>query len=127
LNEFPGDRAFESKAPWSAVTVCCTLPLFVHVTLAPTETLSITGLKAKLMMLTLCPLALGVGVAGVGVKPLLVGVLATVLVGGGGVDPPGVEVPQAARKASRLRMIRQNPAGRKKRSGFFCIGLALLK
>ena len=29
-----------------------------------------------------------VGVAEVGVKPLLVGVLATVLVGGGGVDPP---------------------------------------
>ena len=41
--------------------------------------------------------------------------------------PPVVEVPQAARKASRLRMIRQNPAVLKKRNVCFCIGLALLK
>ncbi len=120
LNELPGDRAFESKAPWSAVTVCATLPLLVQVTLVPTETLSVAGRKAKLMMLTLGPLPLGVGVAGVGVKPLLVGVLATVvIVAGGEVDPPVVEVPQAARKASRLRMIRQNPAVLKKRGDSF--------
>jgi hypothetical protein len=134
LNEFPGDRPFESKAPWSAVTVCVALPLFVHVILVPTETLRVAGLKAKLMMLTLDPLPLGVEVAGVGVTLLLVGVLATVVVAAGvgvgvgvGVDPPVGEVPQAERLASRVRMIRPNPAGRKKRNGFFCIDLALLK
>jgi hypothetical protein len=51
--------------------------LFVHVTWVPTATFNIAGVKAKLVMLTACPVALGAGVADTGVTPLLAGGLAT--------------------------------------------------
>jgi hypothetical protein len=132
LNELPGDRLLELKAPWSAVTVCVTLSLFVQVTLVPTETLSVAGLKEKLTTLTLG--ALPLEVVAVGVKLPLVGVLtAVVAVAVGFVDPlVPVLPPQAARKVSRARMMRQNPAvlnraALKEMEVFFCIGLVFLE
>lgn len=129
LNEFPGERLPESQAPWLAVTVCVTLSLFVQVTLVPTETFNVAGLKEKLWMLTLGALPLGDVAVGVGVEALVVGVLvAGFVVAVGVVDPLVVLLlPQAARKASRVSIIRQNPAVLKEMNVFFCIGLSLLE
>ena len=129
LKEFPGERLFELKAPWSAVTVCVTLSLFVQVTLVPTETLSVAGLKAKLATLTLEALPLAGVAVGVCVGLLLVGVLAAVVVVAVGLVEPLVAgvPPQAARKVSRVRMTRENQAVLEKVDVFFCIVLAFLE
>lgn len=132
LNELPGERWIESKAPWSAVTVCVTLSLFVQVTLVPTETFSVAGLKEKLAMLTLG--AFPLGVVAVGVELPLVGVLTAVVAVAVGFGDPLVPVlpPQAARKVRRARIMKQNPAVLyravlKERGVFFCIGLVFLE
>ncbi len=118
------------NAPWSSVTVWVVLSLLVQVTLVPTETVSDAGLKEKLTMLTLGALPLAGVAVGVCVEVLLVGVLAAVGVLVGVLAAVGVVVgglvevvpPQAARKASRVRMSRQNPAAFKEM--ILCIRLA---
>jgi hypothetical protein len=136
LNVLPGTRFFEFQAPLSAVTVCIVVSLFFQVTLEPTETVSDAGLKEKLTILTLEALPLGVVAVGVGLLLVgvlagvfvLVGVLVTVFVVAVGlVDPPAAVVPpQAARKASRVRMSRKNAAVLKQIDIFFGMGLAFL-
>lgn len=123
LNVLPGVRPFESQAPWSAVTVWVTLSLFVQVTLVPFEMVSVAGLKEKLAILTRGALPLGEVAAGVCVTVLLVGtLLAVVAVAVGFVEPlVAVLPPQAARRASRVSMARQNPAFLKVMGIVFCI------
>lgn len=48
--------------PLSPVTVWAALSLFVHVTVEPFLTVTVAGLKAKLEILTLTRLGVGVGV-----------------------------------------------------------------
>ena len=99
LKLLPGSRSPELNAPWSAVTVWVTVSLFVQVTFVPVFTVRDAGLKAKFIIVTLLPLALGVlvdavvGVAVGAVVGAVVGVLVDVVV----VEPP----PQAARSTRR--------------------------
>ena len=125
MNVFPGGTPFESQAPWSAVTVWVTLSLFVQVTLVPFTMVNVAGLKEKLAILTLGALPLGEVAAGVCVKVLPDGVgtlLAGVAVAVGFVAPLVVVLPpQAARRARKVRMTRQNPAFLKMMEIVFCI------
>ncbi len=95
-----------SNAPPLAVTVWVTLSLFVQVTWAPTFTVRLCGLNAKLAMETLFPLLVG-AVVGVGVGAV-VGVAVGVAVGAVVGAAVGVEVlavdgvpPHAARRNMR--------------------------
>ena len=91
--------------------------------MVPFEMVNVAGLKEKLAILTPEALPLGEVVAGVCVKVLLVGtLLAVVAVAVGFVEPLVVVLPpQAVRRASRIRMTRQNPAFLKMMEIVFCI------
>jgi len=49
-NDSPSRRSSEIQSPLSLATVCATLSLLVHVTVAPTVTVIVAGLKEKFLM-----------------------------------------------------------------------------
>jgi len=129
LKLLPGVRSIESKVPLIAVTVWVTLSLFVQVTLVPTLTVRLFGLKEKFIIEMLFPL-LG-AVVGVGfVVGVAVGAVVGVAVGAAaGVVPPVLvgEPPQAASVSKRLAANRQNQAFEMMVAMCFCIVVPLLK
>jgi hypothetical protein len=124
------DTRVELKAPWSAVTVWVTLSLFVQVTLVPTLTVRLFGLKEKFIIETLLPLlagVVGVGAARVGVG-VAVGAVVGVAVGAavGVVPVPVGAPPHAARVSKRLTANRQNQDFVMMVAMCFCIVVPLL-
>ena len=135
LKLLPGERPPLSKAPWSAVTVWVIESLLVQVTLVPIFTVSVAGLKAKFIIVTLLPLLEGVVVVAVvgvlvgAVVGVLVGVAVGVFVGavvGIGVDVVVVPPPQPARKRSRPAASRHSPTCVVKNAWVFCMIFPLL-
>lgn len=130
LKVFPGARAPELNAPWSAVTVWVKLSLFVQVILVPTFTVRLAGLKAKLSIVMLFPL-LVVAVVGVSVGTLVgVGVGVGAVVGavvGTGVGLLAVPPPQAVNRTRKLIASKQDQTFVAIDGRFFKITLVLLK
>jgi hypothetical protein len=124
------DSRVELKAPSSAVTVWVTLSLFVQVTLVPTLTVRLFGLKEKFLIETLFPLlvgVVGVGAARVGVG-VAVGAVVGVAVGAavGVVPVPVGAPPHAARVSKRLTANRENQAFVMMVAMCFCIVVPFL-